>query len=84
MRQRVHRRMNDGNSTGIKQDRFRNSEFEYQGNNDHNVRYGGVTRADANTIGGAWAENRGRRGDVLREDNPFENGNLHNWNRRQG
>lgn len=43
--------------------------------------YDGVSKADANTINGAWAENRGRRGDQVRLDNPFENGELSNWNK---
>lgn len=85
MGHRVHKRMNDGNSTGIKQDRFRNSRFESNENGNYNNHYGGVTRADANTIGGAWAENRGRRGDMdWRQETPFENGKLDNWNHRQG
>lgn len=40
-----------------------------------------------NTMGGAWEENRGRRSaSPEREnyDNPFENGNLRNWNHREG
>jgi hypothetical protein len=83
MGQRVHRRSNDGNYTGIKQDKFRNSAFEYEDNNPR--QYEGVSRATSNTINGKWAENRGRRGDDnSRFDNPFENGKLHNWNRRQG
>jgi hypothetical protein len=70
--------VNDGNYSGIKQDRFRNSEFETKAPEQN--RYEGVSRATANTINGPWAENRGRRGDQLRQDNPFENGKLYNWN----
>ncbi len=76
--------MNDGNSTGIKQDKFRNSRFEYE-EGTYNQQYGGVSVADSNTINGPWAENRGRRGPQdLRADNPFENGNLASWNRKTG
>lgn len=81
MGQRVHKRTNDGNFTGIKQDKFRNSDFEFE---DTRRQFEGVSRATANTINGKWAENRGRRGDNIRLDNPFENGELENWNRRQG
>jgi hypothetical protein len=81
--------MNDGNVTGLKQDRFRNSEFEYERWRDVGTEAPrGMARATLNTLGGVSAENRGRRGDEdwedPREDNPFENGELHNWNRRQG
>jgi hypothetical protein len=80
--------MNDGNLTGIKQDRFRNSNFEYDLSQE-DEHFGGVSRATPNTLGvGRFNENRGRRGDEewthSREDNPFENGKLRNWNRRQG
>lgn len=83
MGQRVHKRMNDGNSSGIKQDKFRNSRFEFE-EGSYNQQFGGVSRATPNTLGGPWAENRGRRGDDLRSDNPFENGKLYNWNRKEG
>lgn len=48
------------------------------------------TRKTLNTIGGVWAENRGRRGDWPRDKNfndanPFENGGrLSNWGNRKG
>ena len=86
MGQRAHRRTNDGNYSGIKQDKFRNSDFESDNREEERFnRFGGVSRATANTINGAWAENRGRRGDMnWREETPFENGKLHNWNRREG
>ena len=82
MAQRIHRRTNDGNISGIKQDKFRNSDFEIDDRQFN--RFGGVSRATPNTINGPWAENRGRRGDQVRLDNPFENGKLYNWNRRDG
>ncbi len=50
---------------------------------DHSY-FSGVSYADGNTISGKWAENRGRRGDQVRLDNPFENGDLSNWNHRFG
>lgn len=78
------RRVNDGEVTGLKQDRFRNSKFEvdqrYQSGYN---RYGGVSRKTANTIGGPFSENRGRRAaDSVRskwDGSPFENGRLYNW-----
>jgi osmotically-inducible protein OsmY len=85
----MSRRINDGDKTGYKQDRYRNSRFEVD--DRYNQNYGGVTQKTANTIGGAYAENRGRReaedmdARSRRFDNsPFENGRLYNWNRRQG
>lgn len=74
MGHRVHRRSNEGNFSGIKQDRFRHSDLELEGNPQDPRRFEGVTRATPNTINGAWADNRGRRGDQVRLDNPFENG----------
>jgi hypothetical protein len=74
MAQRVNKRSND---------QIRNLNFEYENDSQFN-RYGGVSRATPNTINGPWAENRGRRGDQVRTDNPFENGRLYNWNRREG
>jgi hypothetical protein len=82
------RRMNEGRSTGLKQDRFRHSDFEYE--NDDNTDYPqGVSRTSINTLGNIGAENRGRRGDQLRnhrfnDDTPFENGRLTNWGNRHG
>lgn len=85
---RTGRRMNDGNMSGMKQDRYRHSNFENDERHDES-HFGGVARASANTLGvGRFNENRGRRGDEdwqnPREDNPFENGKLYNWNHRQG
>lgn len=89
MGQGIGRRMNDGNMTGMKQDRYRNSGFEYEERSGRDSAFQGVSRATPNTLGvGAFNENRGRRGDEdwtdPREDNPFENGELQNWNHRQG
>jgi hypothetical protein len=61
------------------EDKFRSSKYEREYD-----RFGGVSRATPNTINGPWAENRGRRGDQVRLENPFENGELSNWNRRDG
>jgi hypothetical protein len=80
------RRINDGDMTGIKQDRFRNSKFEYERNHDQD--FGGVMRKTSNTLGGPFDENRGRRSATSEkthwDNSPFENGRLSNWNRRQG
>jgi len=80
------RRVNDGDMTGMKQDRYRNSRFEYESEND--PRFGGVSRKTPNTLGGPFAENRGRRsayeGQSQWDRSPFENGRLYNWNRREG
>jgi osmotically-inducible protein OsmY len=86
MTKKIGKRINDGNMTGLKQDRFRNSRFEYEEDQiDRPIQ--GVSRKSINTISGAYAENRGRRSAderIGREDNPFENGKLYNWNHRKG
>lgn len=90
MSYRTGRRMNDGNYSGMKQDRYRNSDFDFRQDqewreSEDEVHFGGVSRVTPNTMGvGRYNENRGRRGDQLREDNPFENGELSNWARRKG
>lgn len=80
------RRVNDGDRSGIKQDKFRNSGFEFE--SEQVNRYGGVSRKTINTLGGVFQENRGRRNaDNIRskwEGSPFENGKVYNWNHRQG
>jgi len=86
---RLKRRINDGARTGLKQDRYRNSRFEVEEPEWKNTRApGGVTRKTLNTLGGPFDENRGRRNasdrSSRREDNPFENGKLRNWNHREG
>jgi hypothetical protein len=82
------RRMNEGNLSGVKQDRFRHSDFEYDSADDPHYSHE-MSRATINTLGNIGAENRGRRGDQLRnhrfnDDTPFENGRLTNWGNRQG
>lgn len=81
------RRTNDGDLTGLKQDRFRNSRFEYDANEEPQ-RFEGVSRRTLNTIGGAWEENRGRRNASEErsrwDSSPFENGKEYNWSHRQG
>ena len=82
------RRMNEGKVSGIKQDRFRHSDFEYDQQDDLKHPQG-VSQASINTLGNVGAENRGRRGDQLRnhrfnDDTPFENGRLTNWGNRKG
>jgi len=81
----MSRRVNDGDRSGIKQDRFRYSDFESERpRND----YRGVSRSSANTLGGPFDENRGRRFDnddrSQWSGSPFENQKEYNWNRRQG
>jgi hypothetical protein len=81
------RKINDGAKTGLKQDRFRNSRFEYELTERPN-QYG-MSKKTINTLGGVFQENRGRRSsDQLDTDHwknsPFENGELYNWNHRQG
>lgn len=80
------RRVNDGDVSGMKQDRFRHSKYETQnfGNNEEQV-----YRANSNTLNGPFYENRGRRGDIpdshqFNPDSPFENGELSSWGKRQG
>jgi hypothetical protein len=91
----MSKRHNDGNLTGLKQDKYRNSRFEVETNYDDfsNGRYGrdprfeGVSSVTPNTINGKWSENRGHRSadDTIHDDmNPFENGHLENWNHRKG
>lgn len=79
------RRINEGDVSGIKQDRFRHSKYDM---NQSSRPVEGVTRADINTLNGPYIENRGRRGDSPRrfnQDSPFENGRVSkNWGRRQG
>lgn len=83
----MKRRMNDGNSSGIKQDKFRHSRFEMN-ERPSPAPFQGVSRATINTLGGSFDENRGHRlaDETTRDrgENPFENGKLHNWNKRQG
>lgn len=78
--------MNDGDFTGLKQDRFRNSRFEYD--SGPSTPPSGVMSRTLNTLGGAYEENRGRRNASerlhRRDDNPFVNGRLYKWNHRQG
>lgn len=81
------RRVNDGDNTGIKLDKFRNSRFELD-DYESRVKFGGVSRKTPNTIGGPYQENRGRRSaDSVRskwDGSPFENGKVYNWKNREG
>ncbi len=66
--------------------RRKNEENDQQ---DNPVFSQGASRASLNTLGNVGAENRGRRGDQLRnhrfnDDTPFENGRLTNWGNRKG
>lgn len=82
------KRINDGSMTGLKQDKFRNSDFEYEQKNYDSARYGGVSRKTPNTIGGPYAENRGRRSaddtSSSWDSSPFENGRVDNWKNSEG
>lgn len=86
----MSRRVNDGSVTGLKQDRFRNSRFEQDVRNEANENYNkGVTRRTINTLGGMFNDNRGRRSDDVTprskwDGSPYEDGVVHNWNKRQG
>lgn len=79
------RKVNDGDRTGVKIDRFRNSRFEYKDEPRYEER---SERRTSNTIGGPFAENRGRRSadgtSPGWENSPFEDGRVSSWNRRQG
>jgi hypothetical protein len=78
------RRMKDGDVTGIKQDKFRHSRFEFE---ERASDFGGASESGPNTLGGVFNENRGRRGDApgkYRTESAFENGRLYNWKNRQG
>jgi hypothetical protein len=80
------RKTNDGNHIGLKQDRFRDSIFEID-SFDQARPIEGASEAGPNVLGNIGAENRGRRGDQLRNhkfnaDTPFENGRLTNWGNR--
>jgi hypothetical protein len=88
MVKRTGRRMKDGNITGLKQDKFRNSEFEYERWKDSGLkRSTGAARAGLNVLSGKQNDNRGRKAaseEFNDDDNPFENGRLENWNHRKG
>lgn len=82
------RKVNDGDETGYKQDRFRNSRFEQDYKKQIN-NYEGMSRKTINTLGGSSADNRGRRSDELTprskwDGSPYEDGEVYNWKNRQG
>lgn len=82
------RKTNDGDESGVKSDKFRHSRFEQDVTKDLKL-FEGMSKKTINTIGGAWAENRGHRvADQefwnAREESPFENGKLLNWNHKVG
>ncbi len=80
------RKINDGDKTGFKMDKFRGSDFEKPNQEPEN--FSGASIKTANTIGGAYQENRGRRssyeGRQKWDNSSFEDGGMDNWNRRQG
>ena len=79
------RKINDGDRTGIKLDKFRNSRFEYEEEPPYEER---SERRTSNTISGPFAENRGRRSadETSRawENSPFEDGQVSSWKNRKG
>ena len=82
------RKVNEGNYTGLKQNKFRHSRFEQERENQKRD-LGEVSEKSLNTLGGVTAENRGWRGERPRnhrfnQDTPFENGRLTNWGNRDG
>lgn len=81
----MSRRVNDGDRSGMKSDRYRNSYFEDEAQDTIPQ---GVSRKTINTIGGAWEDNRGRRSANSRrsqwDGSPFEDQEEGNWKNRQG
>jgi hypothetical protein len=79
------RKINDGDRTGMKMDRFRHSRFEYE---DEPELQEQSERRTSNTISGPYSENRGRRSSEgtssAWENSPFEDGQVSSWNKRQG
>lgn len=85
----MKRSVKDGGHNGLKQDRYRHSRFEENVSPDQKQYQYQSQSQTSNTIGGAWAENRGHRtadDRMTREhyDNPFENEGLSNWNHKKG
>jgi osmotically-inducible protein OsmY len=76
----------DGSKNEVKIDKFRNSDFELESWESDSPYEGAVYEGRPNTLGGKYADNRGHRSAVQnnRDDNPFEAGELDNWNHRQG
>lgn len=56
------RKINDGDKTGLKQDRFRHSRFEVERDNLFD-KYQGVSKKSINTIGGSYQASRGQKND---------------------
>lgn len=83
----MSKRVNDGDRTGLKQDRFRNSNFEYDEDN-HREFSGGASKKTLNVLGGPFQDNRGRRySSPVRshwDGSPFEDGELSSWKNRRG
>lgn len=82
------RRINDGDVTGLKQDKYRNSRFELEEEREPSWYYGGASRSSANTLGGPFNENRGRRSaNTVRsqwDGSPYEDQELSNWRNKEG
>ena len=86
----MSRKVNDGDETGYKQDKFKNSRFDRDNRDIQLENYNrGMSRRTFNTIGGMFNDNRGRRSDDYNsrskwDGSPFEDGKLYNWNKRNG
>lgn len=84
----MRRSEKDGNQTGLKQDKYRNSRFEVDQNPYEYYQHQSQSQG-SNTLGGKWAENRGHRSTndrMTRDhyDNPYENDSLQVWNHKKG
>ncbi len=74
------KKINDGDISGLKQDKFRNSRFEYDNRENDSYRLGGVSRKTQNTIGASYQENRASR----KGWNEFYDRGYHRGSRRHG
>lgn len=81
----MRRKINDGDLTGMKMDRFRHSRFDLD---QEPRRIEGHYRTSENSLSGPYNENRGRRSaDGISNDwesSPFEDGTVSSWNHRKG
>lgn len=83
----MSRKIKDGDRTGFKQDKFRNSRFETEESQPGDPHFGGASLKTSTTLGGPFDENRGRRSAdeamTSRWRGPFENGRVSSWGHRQ-
>lgn len=85
----MSRKVNDGDQTGYKQDKFKHSRFDRDNRNLYEEYNRGVSRRSINTIGGMFNDNRGRRSDEMNprskwDGSPYDDGEMYNWNKRSG